>query len=128
MTPESSSKGKTGRVLLVDDDPLILKSLERMLAADGNIIQTATNGREALILFETDTFDLVILDYEMPEMNGDELALIVKALAPDQHLIMVTGYPDTLEANLLADVDLVIGKPFDPIALCSAVRKLLEKP
>ena len=69
---------------------------------------------------------MVILDYEMPDVKGDELALMIKALAPDQPLIMLTGFPERLTTNLLTDVDMIISKPFNPQELRAAVRKLLR--
>ena len=114
------------RILVVDDDPLMLELLERLLVADGHIVQSATNGRDGVVIFEKGKFDLVILDYEMPDVKGDELALMIKALAPDQPLIMLTGFPERLTTNLLTDVDMIIGKPFNPQELRAAVRKLLR--
>src|SRR5260370_29139374 len=109
------------RILIVDDDPLMLELLERLLVADGHSVQSASNGRDGVVIFEKGKFDLVILDYEMPDVKGDELALLIKALAPDQPLIMITGFPETLTTNLLTDVDMVIRKPFDPQELLGAV-------
>ena len=117
---------KAARILVVDDDPLMLELLERLLLADGHIVQSATNGGDGVVIFEKGKFDLVILDYEMPDVKGDELALMIKALAPDQPLIMLTGFPERLTTNLLTDVDMIISKPFNPQELRAAVRKLLR--
>lgn len=124
----ASSKREPGRILVVDDDPFMRESLERTLAADGHVVQTAANGREGLILFEKDKFGLVILDYEMPDVKGDELALVIKALSPRQPLIMISAYPEALATNLLTEVDMVIGKPFNAQALRAAATKLLQNP
>jgi DNA-binding response OmpR family regulator len=118
---------KAAQILVVDDEPLMRQSLIRLLASDWHLIQSADNGREGLLLFEKGKFDLVILDYEMPDVKGDELALMIKALAPDQPLIMISAFPETLRTNLLTDVDLVIGKPFNPQELLAAARRLLRK-
>ena len=115
------------RVLVVDDEPLIRESIKRVLDFDGNLVETATNGKEALACFEKDKFDLLILDYEMPDMRGDELALLIKALAPEQPIAMVTAYPDTVVGNLLTEVDLIIRKPFRPQELREAAIKLFAK-
>jgi two-component system cell cycle sensor histidine kinase/response regulator CckA len=118
---------KAATVLVVDDEPLMRESLARLLVSDGHSVRTADNGREGLLLFEKGRFDLVILDYEMPDVKGDELALMVKALAPDQPLMMISASPETLRTNLLTDVDLVIGKPFAPREFLAAARRLLGK-
>jgi len=57
------------RILVVDDELLICETVKRVLVFDGHIVETATNGREALAQFEKDKFDLVILDYEMPDIR-----------------------------------------------------------
>jgi DNA-binding response OmpR family regulator len=118
---------KVARILVVDDEPLMRDALERLLTADGHSVESATNGRDGLVLFEKGKFDLVILDYEMPDVKGDELALMIKALAPDQPLIMITAFPETLTTNLLTDVDVIIRKPFDPHEFRIAARKLLRR-
>jgi CheY-like chemotaxis protein len=118
------------RILVVDDDPLVCDSIRRVLACDRHQVETATSGEAALALFQQGKFDLIIVDYEMPGMNGDELAAAVKALDPHQPVVMITGYPETLASthNPLVGVDLVISKPFDSPELCQAVTKLLARP
>jgi DNA-binding response OmpR family regulator len=119
---------QVGRILIVDDDPFMRGLLERALATDGYLIGTAADGREALVLFEEDKFDLVIVDYEMPDMKGDELALIINALAPNQRLMMITAYPQAVAINLLAEVDTVVRKPFDLASLRTQITQLIQKP
>ena len=118
---------KPHRILVVDDELLIRESIKRALDFDGNVIETAVNGKQALAGFEKDKFDLLILDYEMPDMRGDELALLVKALDPHQPIAMVTAYPGTLAGNLLTEVDIIIGKPFRPQELREAAIRLFAK-
>ena len=114
---------------MVDDDPLVCDSIRRMLAVDGHVVETASSGEAALELFQKAKFDLIIVDYKMPGMNGDELAAAIKALDPHQPIVMVTAHPETLASsgNPLVGVDLVISKPFDLQELRSAVSKLLTK-
>lgn len=121
------ANGRAGRILIVDDDPIMHEVLARTLATEGHTLETASDGREALVLFENDKFDLVILDYEMPDMKGDELALIINALAPDQRLLMITAYPERLGPNLVLDVDDVIRKPFDPALVRSVTSRLMHQ-
>jgi len=123
----STPENKGAHILVVDDEPVVSDCLKRMLILDGHTVETATCGVEALAQFEDGKFDLVFLDYEMPDMRGDELALLIKALAPKQPIVMVTAYPKTLKGNLLTEVELIISKPFDPQELRSAAKKLLKR-
>ncbi len=118
------------RILVVDDEPMVCDSLRRMLAADGHRVETAASGQAALALFQKSRFDLIIVDYEVPGMNGDELAAAIKALAPHQPVLMITAYPETLAAsgNPLVGVDLVLSKPFDLQELRRAVARLQTRP
>jgi len=69
-------------VLLVEDDPVPLQVVERLLSGDGHTVSTATNGLEALEKFQVGWFDVVVTDHAMPEMSGAELAAMIKRLAP----------------------------------------------
>jgi len=116
------------RILAVDDEPVVRDCVKRTLASCGHAVETAASGVEALARFEKDKFDLMILDYEMPDMKGDELALLIKALAPDQPIFMLTAYPDTVAHQLLTQVELIVSKPFQPQDLRSAIEKLVIIP
>lgn len=102
------------RILVVDDEPLVCDAVKMMLNFDGHMVETAGNGKDALALFEEGKFDLVITDFEMPAMKGDELAAAIKARAPAQPVVMITAYAEMLHSsgNPLSGVDFVISKPF----------------
>ena len=71
------------KILVVDDEPFVCDAVKMMLNFDGHTVQTANSGQEALEMLERDKFDLVITDFAMPNMKGDELAAAIKAkLAP----------------------------------------------
>ena len=88
-----ASTDSTSHILVVDDDPAMVKALRRLLRAAGHTGETAVSGGEALIQIKKERFDLVITDYQMPGMNGDELAAAIKALVPIQPVLMVTHAP-----------------------------------
>jgi PAS domain S-box-containing protein len=103
------------RILLVDDDDLILLSVAPMLTVLGHEVRTASSGEAALALFEAGLeVDLVILDMNMPGLNGSQTLLRLKALRPDQTVLLSSGYSDQDMAPLLEANSHVssIQKPF----------------
>jgi len=98
-----------------------------MLAYDGHSVEAATNGEDALALLAKSTFDVVITDYAMPRIRGDELAATIKARNPKQPVVMVTAYAEMLAASAhpLPGVDLVISKPFLLDHLREAMAKVI---
>jgi CheY-like chemotaxis protein len=113
------------RILVVDDEPLVCDAVKMMLNFDGHVVETAANGKDALALLERSKFDLVITDFEMPMMKGDELAAAIKARAPKQPIVMITAYAEMLQSsgNPLTGVDCVISKPFLLENLREAIAK-----
>ena len=101
------------RVLVVDDDPRVLEVLVEYLRMDGHETETAKNGREGLDRFFAGTFDLVVTDCAMPELFGDELAALIKAVAPATPVILLTGFGNLMRAAVErpARADIVISKP-----------------
>jgi CheY-like chemotaxis protein len=114
------------RILVVDDEPLVCDAVKMMLEFDGHKVQIAKNGKDALALFDSGEFDLVITDFEMPAMKGDELAAAIKARAPKQPIVMITAYAEMLRSagNPLTGVDGVISKPFLLENLREAIAKV----
>jgi CheY-like chemotaxis protein len=86
-------------------------------------VTEASNGREALERFREGRFDLVITDYSMPEMRGDELAANVKHLAPSQPVLMLSGTAELL-GGLGMPADAFLGKPFTLVDLREAIARL----
>ena len=113
------------RILVVDDEPFVSDAVKMMLAFDGHQVDTASSGLEALALFEKEKYDLVITDYSMPVMKGDELATTIKARTPGQPIVLITAYAEMLKASHhpLAGVDFVISKPFLLENLRDAINK-----
>jgi CheY-like chemotaxis protein len=114
------------RILLVDDEPMVLSAIRMVLAQDGHEVETVASTQEALAAFQRRKFDLVITDYELPVMTGDKLAAAIKALVPHQPILLITAYAERLcsEGTSLLAVDLVLSKPFDAEKLREVVRQL----
>lgn len=123
MTEQTRVFGK--RILVADDDPAVRESLNLLLRIDRHTVVEATNGREALELFTKEPFDLVIADYAMLEMQGNELAQNIKRIAPAQPILMVTAYLEKLAGSGIP-VDAILGKPFRVDELRQAIAKLLS--
>jgi two-component system cell cycle sensor histidine kinase/response regulator CckA len=115
-------------ILLVDDEPTVLRSASAALASAGYTIEVAENGSDALRVFREspDRFALIVADVMMPVMGGVELATQVLATHPDMKILFLSGYADvTVEAT--ARPLPLLRKPFLPDHLRSAVRDLLKQ-
>lgn len=112
----------------MDDEPFVCEAVKMMLAFDGHSVKTTNSAKEALAVLETEKFDLVITDFAMPTMKGDELATAIKARLPGQPIIMITAYAEMLQSsgNPLPSVDCLISKPFLLENLREAITKVLS--
>jgi CheY-like chemotaxis protein len=118
------------RILVVDDDPLVADSIRRMLEFDRHEVRVAGNGDEALAAFANSNFDLTLVDYEMPKMKGDRLALAIKAIAPTHPIVMFSGYAEAVRGaeSTIEAVDFVLGKPFDLQELRRTIARFFPSP
>lgn len=112
------------RILLVEDDPGARASIKLLLAIDRHEVVEAAGGEEAIELLTNQPFDLAILDYFMPGMQGNQVALRFRVIAPSLPILMITAYLEKL-GDAERPVDAVIGKPFAIEELRQAVAKLL---
>lgn len=101
------------RILLVDDEPEIRYILGEFMRSDGHTVVTAADGQDAMNQFGPDLFDVVVMDRAMPTMNGDQLAIAIKAVAPRLPVIMLTGFGAMMRAanEHPPGVDYIISKP-----------------
>jgi len=100
--------------------------IEAYLSEDAHRVQSAVNGREGLEKFKAGSFDLVLTDRAMPEMNGDKLAAEIKQISPTTPVVLLTGFSDMMgKKNRPEGVDLVIGKPFTMSSLREGIAKVL---
>ena len=79
-------------ILVVDDDPAVRESCVEILAAEGALVKSAENGKEAVELIRERHFDLVLSDVVMPEMDGYELLLATRELRPETHVVLMTAF------------------------------------
>jgi two-component system response regulator GlrR len=117
------------KVLAVDDDTAITDTLKYLLELDGHIVQTANSGRDALVLLETEKFDLVTTDFAMKGMKGDQLAVAIKQRLPNQPVLMIStnGALAKAAGEPLPGVDMVVSKPFRWEELLEAIAAVVPK-
>ena len=117
------------RILVVDDEPFVCDAVKMMLTFDGHDVVTANDAKEALTVFEKGSFDLVITDFAMPGMKGDELAAAIKSRSPDQPVVMITAYAEMLQSSgkRLPGVDFLVSKPFLLEHLREAISTVLPE-
>ncbi len=113
------------RILLVEDQQPIRASLRLLLELDDHHVTEAGNGAEALSLFTVGEFDLVITDFEMPVMEGDELASSLKLLEPSLPILMVSA-SERARRGVGNPADALLHKPLTMRELRCALAKLLS--
>lgn len=119
------------KILVVDDDPVVGKSFDRVLSGKGYAVITASNGEEALSKLASESYDLVFTDIKMPGMNGLEVAERVKASQPWLPVVIITGYgtEDNEARAEAAGVSGFLQKPLSPEMIeGTTARALLEVP
>jgi CheY-like chemotaxis protein len=120
----------TRKVLVVDDDPAVRKSIDRVLSGKGYAVITAENGEQALRKLNEENYDLVYTDIRMPGMSGLEVAEQVKAQQPWTPVVIITGYgTDAAEARAkAAGVSGFVHKPLSPEMIEGSARDALAAP
>jgi CheY-like chemotaxis protein/glycine cleavage system H lipoate-binding protein len=114
------------RILAVDDEPVILDALRKILVLEGCSVDTVESGPEALGLVQRNDYDFVFTDLKMPGMDGAEVVKGVKHLRPDVDVVVITGYAtvesavDTMQHGAMDYVQ----KPFTADELVQFVRRL----
>lgn len=118
-----------GRILFVDDEPAILRSLLRVFRETDYDVHTANSGAEALELLEQQAVDLVLSDMKMPSMSGYQLLVAVKERYPDVMRLILSGYSDERETfRSLVDGTsrMYLLKPWDNDELLEAIDHLFS--
>jgi DNA-binding response OmpR family regulator len=118
-------------VLVVDDDPVILRLLQVNFELEGISVVTAVDGDEGLEMVQSDPPDLVISDIMMPKVNGLELLAALRS-SPDTAampviLLSAKAQVADVQRGLELGADDYVTKPFDPLELIDRVYKVLAK-
>jgi len=117
------------RILIVDDDETIRKSLATVLKEKGYLIETAESGREAISKSEKDAYNLALIDIRLPDMDGVQLLTAMKETTPKMVKIIITGYPSLQNAIEAVNrgADGYIVKPIKMDELLTMITEHLKK-
>ena len=129
--PEEPESQTAGRVLVVDDDPILLDLLTKAFRADGFVTRFAHNGRQALALLQAEAFDLVVTDIIMPESEGIGTILQIKRKPRPPKVIAISGAARGGRGDYLTwarhlGADEVLAKPFRMAQLIDLARRLIS--
>jgi CheY-like chemotaxis protein len=118
------------KVLTAEDEPTIRELIARILTDEGYEVHTASDGAEAIEKAQSEKPDLILLDINMPKLDGIEACKKIRAtesLAPTR-IIILTAYNtrDRLEESIAAGADDFLGKPIDSLELKVRVRSILK--
>ncbi len=119
------------KILVVDDDILVLEALEELLKSSGYEVRVATRGQEALEILDQEHFDLLILDVVMPKMTGFDVCCEVRKRDDEMRtvkIIMLTAKTDERDVKTgeKYGCNLYLTKPIDPGRLKELIRDTLE--
>jgi len=116
------------KILVVDDEPVVTRSAERVLNGEGYIVESAHNGKEAMLLTEQKHYDILLTDLRMPEMDGISLIRLMREYRPQTGIVVITGYPsqETIEEVLDLGIIDYVPKPFTPEMLRGVTNRAAE--
>jgi DNA-binding NtrC family response regulator len=117
------------KILIVDDDPIVLDSCKRVFEAEGLGVCLVSSTGEALEAIKNNVFDILLIDVKMPEQDGMYLMRAVKGQWPELPIVVMSGYPtpETIAEGLQLGAEEFIAKPFTPDELLRIVRRALQK-
>jgi DNA-binding NtrC family response regulator len=116
------------KILVVDDDAIVVKSCRRILEAEGFEVTTVPSADEALEKIKYYDFDILLMDVKMPKHDGLFLMREIKKYWPDIPIIVMSGYPtpETIADVLGLGATQFIPKPFRPDELIKSIRQVLQ--
>jgi len=133
MEPSQPAARKPGQpsrssyqILLVSDDAIVIEAMAVAVRVEGHVPTVVSSGEEALQCIHSQHYDLVAAKFDLPRMNGEELACWVKALLPKQPFVLVTNERDRPNPQQPSAADLILRKPFTLQEAWEAFYKLME--
>ena len=116
------------RILLAEDNLVNQKLASRLLENQGHMVVVAADGAQALYTLEKQSFDLVLVDAQMPVMGGEEALPLLRLIDPDIPVILTSGFDESEAARRFAhlNLSLFLQKPFTAQRLVQAVAATIE--
>lgn len=116
------------KFLIVDDEPVVRQAFSRILGGDHCVVETASDGDEALAKMREQPFDVVLLDLRMPGMDGLTVLREIKRHWPDSEVIVITGYAalETAKESVLAGAYDYLPKPVGPEEVLEVAHGALQ--
>jgi len=116
------------KILVVDDDPIVLDSCRLVLEAEGFDIASVPSADKALETMENDDFDLLLVDVKMPEHDGMYLMQEIEKKWPQIPIVVMSGYPtpETIANGMKMGAAKFLSKPFTPDELLESVHEVLN--
>ena len=117
------------RILVIDDDLSIRKTVSIILTQAGYVVDTAETGEEAIAKSDASFYNLALIDYRLPDMAGTKLLTLLRENVPRMMKVILTGFPvlDNAIEAINRGVDGYLTKPVDTERLLRTVRELLKK-
>jgi DNA-binding NtrC family response regulator len=117
------------RILIVDDDPSIRRTMSVILQHEGYVVDTAENGEEAIAKSAENFYNLALIDIRLPDMEGTKLLTLLRETVPRMIKIIMTGFPvlDNAVEAINRGVDGYLTKPMSTEKLLKTVREQLMK-
>ena len=120
---------ESGRILVIDDEETIRRTLSMTLEHEGYVVDTAENGREAIAKSQARFYNLALIDIRLPDMEGTELLTRLNDTTPRMVKVILTGFPGLQNAVTAINkgVDAYLVKPVDTKEVLRVIRDRLDK-
>ena len=108
------------RILVVDDEPIVCRTLCDLLQLEGHEVETTSTASDAIEFCKMRHFDLIFLDYYLPEMTGEQVLTIIRRSNPRQKIVIISGQKPF---PVVGQADFLIRKPFTAEIIRNAITR-----
>jgi DNA-binding NtrC family response regulator len=117
------------KILVVDDEPIVLKCCQRILEDQGHVVHLVGAAAGAIAAMKAEPFEVLLVDIKMPVRDGIDLIREIKETWPETAVVVMTGYatPATIRRSRSEKADKFIAKPFTPDELLEVLQPILSK-